>query len=238
MSIPYVYKIKNIVTGKYYIGVQYGKSAHPINFWNTYFTSNKYVKENKSQFIVVYIRPRKDALEYERKFLSRLYYFYGKNKFFDLMYNRNLAPGILHDEDERLKISNRMKKRWAQGKMNEAHKKATATRNSKEYSKYNHSPEVRKKISERMKDKNPMFNDEVRKKHKESMNSENVKNKKSEIAKGNTYTKGRSWYNNGKESKMFYVCPEGWTKGRLNPHWNYKRKKKINENTSRIKTDG
>jgi len=147
------------------------------------------------------------------------------------MVNRNLSPEILHNETEKLKISKRMKKRWESGSMEEVHRKATITRKTREYSKVFKSDEEKKKISERMKSNNPMFREEVRKKHKEAVNSEYSKKRKSEIAKGNTFAKGRAWYNNGKDTGMFYSCPENWQKGRLYPHWNHNRKAKNEENS-------
>jgi hypothetical protein len=91
------------------------------------------------------------------------------------------------------------------------------------------TPLTRKKTSDRMKINNPMFDENVKKKHKDKINSQEVREKKSKSKKGNTNVKGKSWYNNGIECAMLFEkdVPEGWKKGRLNPHWNYKRK--INE---------
>ena len=64
--------------------------------------------------------------------------------------------------------------------------------------------------------------DETRRKMKGNKNalgckrSEETKNKMSEAHKGkNTWTRGRHWYNNGKENKYCYECPDGFTPGRL-----------------------
>jgi len=88
------------------------------------------------------------------------------------------------------------------------------------------TPLSRKKTSDRMKINNPMFNKEVKKKHKNKINSQEVREKKSKSKKGNTNVKGKSWYNNGIECAMLFEkdVPEDWKKGRLNPHWNYNRK--------------
>ena len=32
-------------------------------------------------------------------------------------------------------------------------------------------------------------------------------------------TKGKKWFNNGKEQAMLFECPEGWVSGRLNADW-------------------
>lgn len=43
---PYVYIVKNLTSGMYYIGSKYGRTTptHPSTFWQSYFTSSKYVK--------------------------------------------------------------------------------------------------------------------------------------------------------------------------------------------------
>lgn len=37
----------------------------------------------------------------------------------------------------------------------------------------------------------------------------------SEVHKGNKYNLGRHWYNNGKENKFCYECPDGFVPGML-----------------------
>jgi hypothetical protein len=86
---PYIYKLRNKLTGQYYIGVQYGKKSNPSNLWKTYFSSSKYVLENKENFEVVYTKPREDAREYESKLLNRIFRIFGKEKFLQIMFNRN-----------------------------------------------------------------------------------------------------------------------------------------------------
>ena len=74
-----------------------------------------------------------------------------------------------------------------------------------------HTDETRRKISATLKGKhtgkdNPFYG----KKHSEEHNR-----KISEAMKGNTYAKGMHWYNNGKENKYCYECPDGFTPGML-----------------------
>ena len=72
-------------------------------------------------------------------------------------------------------------------------------------------------------EKHPMYGkhrtEETRKKiaetNKGKKRSEETRKKIAEIKKGNTYTKGRRWYNNGKENKFCYECPDGFVPGRL-----------------------
>ena len=46
--------------------------------------------------------------------------------------------------------------------------------------------------------------------------SEETRNKMREAMKGkNTWIRGRHWYNNGKENKYCYECPEGFVSGML-----------------------
>ena len=45
--------------------------------------------------------------------------------------------------------------------------------------------------------------------------SEETRKKISGAKKGNTYAKGMHWFNNGKENKYCYECPEGFVPGML-----------------------
>jgi hypothetical protein len=83
----------------------------------------------------------------------------------------------------------------------------------------------KKMHSDRMKVNNPMFNDAVKLKHKNAMNTIEIKEKRSKLKTGNHNVKGKSWYNNGIITKMFYTPPDlTWSVGRLNTHWNENRK--------------
>ena len=79
------------------------------------------------------------------------------------------------------------------------------------------SEEVRNKISRAHKGmraseetKNKMAKSRKGKRH-----SEECKKKIGAAHKGNTYARGRHWYNNGKENKYCYECPDGFTPGML-----------------------
>jgi hypothetical protein len=87
--------------------------------------------------------------------------------------------------------------------------------------------EARKVASERMQVDNPMFKDDIRKKHKDKINSFEVREKKSKSKKGNTNVRGKSWYNDGINCFLLFEkdVPVEYKKGRLSPHWNHKRKK-------------
>lgn len=45
MTTPYTYLLKHKPTGKVYYGCRFAEGCHPDEFWNTYKTSSKYVKE-------------------------------------------------------------------------------------------------------------------------------------------------------------------------------------------------
>ena len=79
-------------------------------------------------------------------------------------------------------------------KISEAHKGKYAGENNPMYGKH-HSDEVRKKMSHSW-DYDKHFSAETRKKM-------------------STLRKGRRWFNNGKESKFCFECPDGFTPGRL-----------------------
>lgn len=78
--LPYFYRLYFKPTGQYYVGVQYGKNAHPDNLWNKYFTSSKVVKKLISEFglsafsykITKTFNTGKDATMYERRFLIKV----------------------------------------------------------------------------------------------------------------------------------------------------------------------
>ena len=219
---PYFYKIQEISTGKYYVGCQYGKTSDSKNLWDTYFTSCKYILvENKSNFNVIYVKPRLDAKSYEQKYLSRMYKFLGKDKFCSLFINRNLSPGILLQGTalENLKLS--LKKSWESPKRKELH--LQHCKRMKENGVYERrkgidpfSEKTKLEISVRMRDNNPMKNKEIKNKHKESVNTKEEIERKRKVATGNSYTKGTKWYNNGIISKMFREKPtQEWKLGRL-----------------------
>ena len=76
---PYTYLIKWSSTGMKYYGVRYAKGCNPEEFWNTYFTSSKYVKEYRNKFgdpDVIEIRMKfssaSNAREWEHTVLRRL----------------------------------------------------------------------------------------------------------------------------------------------------------------------
>lgn len=107
---PYFYKIRHKPSGKYYVGVQYGKNANPNNFWISYFTSSKYIKQminedGAESFEIIKIIIRSDARDYEFKYLNRVYRIFGKQKFLEWFINRNLSPGIVLSQEEITKIN-------------------------------------------------------------------------------------------------------------------------------------
>lgn len=122
MSKPYFYKIKNKITGKYYVGSQYSKDVCKENFFVSYFTSSQVINniilnEGIDAFEIVSLTERDDARDYESYYLQKCYRLLGKDKFLDLFYNRSLSPGILLDEAIITKQTATKQNRWNNGEI-------------------------------------------------------------------------------------------------------------------------
>jgi hypothetical protein len=201
---PYFYKIKEKQTGKIYVGCQYGVKSDPANFWVTYFTSNKYVKSQpKNAFNVVLVKERHDAREYEKRYLQKCYRLLGRERFIELLINRNIAPGILNTPESILKanikrkISNSIaaKKRVANGTHNFILNPHIPTK------------EERDRSSKRM--KGNQF-------AKLMVRDEEYRKKQATNSKGNKNVRGKKWWNNGSQRKRSKECPgEEWKEGFL-----------------------
>ena len=75
------------------------------------------------------------------------------------------------------------------------------------------SEETRRKLREANGgEKNPMYGKHLSEEHKKKLSEVNKGNT---YAKGNTNTKGRHWYNNGKINVMTKECPDGFVPGIL-----------------------
>ena len=82
-------------------------------------------------------------------------------------------------------------------------------------------------MSRRMTEMNPMHDAQCKANHLKWAQSKENKDRVSELKKGNTNTRGKKWFNDGVKTAMSFECPKGWVPGRLNPHWNHKRKKNV-----------
>jgi hypothetical protein len=76
---PYTYLVGWSTVNKYYYGVRYAKDCNPNDFWVSYFTSSRYVKElrkNLGEPDLIQIRKifnkANDAILWEHKVLRRL----------------------------------------------------------------------------------------------------------------------------------------------------------------------
>lgn len=202
---PYFYKIKHIPSGRYYVGSQYGKNSDPKKFWDSYMTSSKYIKQmisesGKNSFVIIKIVERADAREYECRLLKRLYNFFGKEKFLEIMINRNISPGILLTDEiiskanEKRKISNSIsaKKLMSEGRHNFQKQKS------------GEMIHVKESRSKRMKNNNYGSLRKI---------TQELIDKLSEKSKGNTNVRGTKWWYNEelKIKKRCKDCPgDGW----------------------------
>lgn len=188
---PYFYKLKHIPTGRYYVGCQYGKNSHPTNLMDTYLTSSRYVRnlievDGITAFQVVYIIARPDAREYERKYLTRVYEYLGKERFMSIMINRTLSPGILLDDIAIQKMKETRAVRMLNGSIKpnvppswKGKKRSTTMRERLSASKMGHtvSSQTREKIRDSLIGKSQ--SDETKKRRAESLSkSKNAYGKK------------------------------------------------------------
>ena len=203
----YFYKILHKNTGKIYVGSQYGKNSDPKNLWKSYFSSSVYVKKLIEQygtesFEILMIKERPDAREYEQRYLLRMYYALGRDKFCDIFINKNLSPGILLTEEmiEKANIKRRISMPIASKKLlEEGRHNFQLFPNAGEYE------HVRKLRSERMMGNTYSLG---------KMVTNETRNKIAEGVKGNTNVRNTKWWNNGKQRKRSKVCPgEGWKEG-------------------------
>lgn len=196
---PYFYKIYHKPTGRYYIGSQYGKTSNPNKFWTEYVTSSKYVRnliENygKNSFEVLKIEPRSDAREYESRLLKRLYRYYGRDKFLEMMINRNISPGILLTEEI---ISKANEKRKISNSISAKRLFENGDHNFQKY-KAGDLDHVRKMRSERMLGNKLGAMKEI---------TDEYRKKQAEGSKGNTNVRGTKWWTDGKINRRCKDCP-------------------------------
>ena len=151
---PYTYRITSKTTSQHYYGVRFAEGCHPSDFWTSYFTSSKYVKElieqhGKDDFIVEIrkIFPNTEkALLWEKQVLTRLNVLKR-----DDWLNKNIGGKKFEFSDE------------TKQKMSEALKGKSK---SKGMSGRKHSDETKQKMSEALKGKKP--SNETKKKMSEA----------------------------------------------------------------------
>lgn len=200
--MQYFYKIKHKITGQYYVGCQYGKNADPNNFFITYFTSSKSVESmGYENFVIVYIKTRLDAREYESRYLKKAYHLLGRDRFLQIMLNRNIAPGILLTEDQ-IKVANE-KRKISNSKS--AKKLLEEGRHNFQLKNASECEHVRDLRSRRMMGNNLGSKRKI---------TDELKTKLAEKSKGNTNVRGTKWWTDGKINKRCLECPgENFTLG-------------------------
>ena len=126
----------------------------------------------------------------------------GERRLVDISYKELKALGMYYNRpaEELIFLTESEHNAYNKGKpkSDETRRKMKGNKNALGYK---HSEEVKKKMSEARKGKK---------------RSEETKKKISETHKGkNIWTRGRHWYNNGKENKFCYECPDGFVPGKL-----------------------
>lgn len=99
MTQPYTYLVKNTQTNQVYYGCRYAKGCNPSEFWVTYFSSSKYVKELIEQYgkesFVFEIRKTftsvANARLWEHKVLRRMKVV-KDNRFINKTDNKSISP--------------------------------------------------------------------------------------------------------------------------------------------------
>jgi len=193
---PYFYKIREIKTGKIYVGCQYGRNSDPEKLFVSYFTSNQYIKSKPvTDFMIEKIIVRSDARDYERRYLSKCYRILGKKKFLDKMINRNLAPGILNTKEtiEKANVKRKISNKISANKL-----VAAGTHNFLHQPNPSWKKENRDKISKRMRGNKLGALREI---------TPELRAKLSEKSKGNTNVKGYKWWTNGSINKRSKESP-------------------------------
>ena len=105
--VCYCYRISWSSFNIHYYGVEYKKTANPKNFWKTYFTSSKKVKETREKFgepDIIQIRKTFDskekAIDWEFRVLKKLKVVKKEN-----WLNRHAGKAFKHDEEHHKKLS-------------------------------------------------------------------------------------------------------------------------------------
>lgn len=119
--MPYTYLIGWKSLDTWYYGVRYARGCHPNDFWVSYFTSSKYVKDMISihgnpdiiEIRKTFDTPKKAKL-WEEKVLRRM-----KVTMISKWLNKSISGGsYVMDDEVRIKIGKASKKMWE----NENHK--------------------------------------------------------------------------------------------------------------------
>lgn len=176
-SIGYTYLIKFLPTGQVYYGSRCGKNCNPSEFWVKYFTSSKVVKnlikEHGKESFVYEIRKTfndpKDAQKWERKVLRRMDV---ARKSYFLNKSNGVAPILSGWKNPFFmkKHTEQTKQKMKENQPNKNGEKNPNWKGGKDRRKFKGDEIKRKQAqSDLMKIKNPMLNEEVRKKHTEAI---------------------------------------------------------------------
>jgi hypothetical protein len=134
---PYTYLIGWTLHQKYYYGVRYKPGCHPEDFWKSYFTSSKKVKECRELWgdpDIIQIRKTfntgKDAINWEFKVLKKLHV-RSNDKWLNMAIGKPTSKGSKHTEEHKAYMKLIMTGRdayWLKGKKRSDHSKCISNK--------------------------------------------------------------------------------------------------------------
>jgi hypothetical protein len=185
MTVPYTYLLKHLPTGKFYYGCRFADGCNPAEFWVSYKTSSKYVKELVEQYgeesfefeIRKTFDDKQSARNWETKVLKKLNVVSRKD-FLNMTDNISISPEAA-SKGKKGKVGIY---RISQTQIDAIKKANTGLKRSEE---------VKKKMSEthmgkRMGDKNPMFGKKMSEETKQKMRLAKIGKKRGPYNKNKT----------------------------------------------------
>ena len=227
--IPFTYLIGWSKQNIFYYGVRYSKNCKPSDLWTRYFTSSKYVSEQRVNL------GEPDIIQVRRTFTDKL----AAKTWEHTVLRRMCIPTdarFLNRDDGRCLLKNVGKPLSTEHKLvigarfrGKSQTEEQILKRSKAWIGRKHTTEskIKMRIShtgKSMPKRGPLTEEHKAKlvawnaEHKPSVGlkrSDETLQKMREVNQGaNNPNFGKTWWTNGSESKMLIECPPGWIKGR------------------------